>query len=324
MDSKIQDKTSDICALVVDDVNMNLYVAQELLTSHYEMQIETVSSGFEAIEKIKQGKVYDIIFMDHMMPGMDGIEATRRIRKTGYTRPIIALTASALVGQEEIFLKNGFDAFLSKPMDIQKVDKVLNSFVGDRKRITTDGEKVKSADDNSKKIAAIFLTDAQNSVDIIEKTIAKKTNFSDSEWRHFTVNVHAMKTALVIIGEKQLSATALKLELESYDRNYEVILADTPDFVKALKDVIEKMKDIAQIQSCDSKSEDKSFLKEKLQEFSNACDIFDKRNAKAILAELGEKVWSQGTNKLLDDIQRHLWDGNFEKAAKSAKSFSVK
>ena len=117
--------------LVVDDVEMNLDVAQGLL-AYYDLAVDTAESGLAAIEKIKQGNVYDIVFMDHMMPGMDGIEATKAIRSLGYTHPIIALTANAVKGQAEIFLTSGFDEFISKPIDMRQMDTILNKFVRDR------------------------------------------------------------------------------------------------------------------------------------------------------------------------------------------------
>ncbi|WP_461248576.1 response regulator, partial [Treponema sp. R6D11] len=86
--------------LVVDDVETNLYVARGLMAP-YGLSIEVASSGEEAIEMIKNGAVYDVIFMDHFMPKMDGIEAALTIRNTGYSYPIIALTANALIGQAE-------------------------------------------------------------------------------------------------------------------------------------------------------------------------------------------------------------------------------
>jgi CheY-like chemotaxis protein len=116
--------------LIVDDVLSNLYVANGLMDP-YGLSIETVRSGFEAIDKIEDGGVYDIVFMDHMMPGMDGIETTQKIRELGYKRPIIALTANAVVGQSDVFLKNGFDGFISKPIDVRQLDAALKKFVHD-------------------------------------------------------------------------------------------------------------------------------------------------------------------------------------------------
>jgi CheY-like chemotaxis protein len=117
--------------LVVDDMEPNLYVI-DMLLSPYGLAITTASSGKEAIEKIKSGLVFDIIFMDYYMPEMDGTEATKIIRGLGYKQPIVALTANALVGQARFFLENGFDEFISKPIDIRQLDSTLNKYVRDK------------------------------------------------------------------------------------------------------------------------------------------------------------------------------------------------
>ncbi|MCL2009034.1 MAG: ATP-binding protein [Synergistaceae bacterium] len=114
--------------LVVDDVESNLYVVKGLL-SPYKLSVDTVMSGFAAIDKIKDGKEYDIVFMDHMMPQMDGVETTKIIRGLGYARPIVALTANALVGQSDMFLANGFDGFISKPIDVRELNAALKKFI---------------------------------------------------------------------------------------------------------------------------------------------------------------------------------------------------
>jgi len=117
--------------LVVDDVKINLYVAAGLL-KFYQLQIDTVMSGRETIDKIKNGDVYDIIFMDHMMSEMDGIETTKYLRDLGYVNPIVALTANAMTGQADMFMQNGFDDFISKPIDLHRLDAVLNRFIRDK------------------------------------------------------------------------------------------------------------------------------------------------------------------------------------------------
>ncbi|MDR0464610.1 MAG: PAS domain-containing protein, partial [Treponema sp.] len=116
--------------LIVDDVETNLYVARGLMAP-YGLSLDAVTSGFDAIDKIRAGSKYDIIFIDHLMPRMDGIEATKLIRSLGYKQPIVALTANALAGQAEIFLKNGFDDFISKPIDIRQLNSVLNKMIRD-------------------------------------------------------------------------------------------------------------------------------------------------------------------------------------------------
>ncbi|AEF84408.1 multi-sensor hybrid histidine kinase [Treponema primitia ZAS-2] len=127
--------------LVVDDVPTNLDVAIGMMKP-YGMQIDCVASGPAAIDLIRKEEIrYNAIFMDHMMPEMDGIEAVRIIREeigTEYAKtvPIIALTANAIVGNEEMFLNHGFQAFLSKPIEIMRLDSAINHWIRDKNQET--------------------------------------------------------------------------------------------------------------------------------------------------------------------------------------------
>ena len=129
--------------LVVDDIYTNLKVAEGLLAP-YKVTVDKCQSGYEAIEAVQQDS-YDLIFMDHMMPDIDGIETTAVIRKWEEEQnkersvprgkiPIIALTANAVVGMKEMFLERGFSGFLSKPIDISKLDEILNYWLPREKR----------------------------------------------------------------------------------------------------------------------------------------------------------------------------------------------
>jgi signal transduction histidine kinase/CheY-like chemotaxis protein len=127
-------QTRDVSALVVDDNSVNLLVARGLL-GKFGISVDTADGGLEAITKIKQ-KNYDIIFMDHMMPGVDGIDATRQIRDLGgrySSLVIVALTANAVSGMEELFLSSGMDGFLPKPIMINELREILLRFLGPEK-----------------------------------------------------------------------------------------------------------------------------------------------------------------------------------------------
>jgi CheY-like chemotaxis protein len=122
--------------LVVDDFPTNLDVAARMLRK-YNMTVDCVDSGQKAIDLVSAGSpIYDAVFMDHMMPGMDGMEAMAAIRAmpTGYAKnlPIIALTANAVAGNERMFLDNGFDAFLSKPINVVMLDAVVRRWIGNK------------------------------------------------------------------------------------------------------------------------------------------------------------------------------------------------
>ena len=121
---------SNMNVLLVDDNKLNLKVAEKLLKP-YNFNITTVLSGKECIYKIKEGNIYDIIFLDHMMPEMDGIEVLHILKKLSKNfdiPPIVALTANAVTGMREMYLNEGFDEYVSKPINVNELNKVINKF----------------------------------------------------------------------------------------------------------------------------------------------------------------------------------------------------
>ena len=205
--------------LVVDDVDINIYVAKGLLMP-YKLQIDSANSGFAAIEKIESGAEYDIVFMDHMMPQMDGIETTTHLRNKGYTRPIVALTANAIVGQAGVFLKNGFDDFISKPIDVRRLNAVLRKFIRDkqtpevleevRRQASADIVKNKSLDiENhlkSSEINDLVCRDLWYRQKNIIPDLMRAIEEGDLKTAHFLV--HTLKGLAALIGENVLASLA--------------------------------------------------------------------------------------------------------------------
>jgi len=119
--------------LIVDDNKLNLKVASKILEK-YNPIIETVESGMECLDKINNGFIYDLILMDDMMPRMSGGETLLRLKQIpNFNMPVIALTANAISGMEEKYIKDGFDGYLAKPIDKEKLHKVLVKFVKENK-----------------------------------------------------------------------------------------------------------------------------------------------------------------------------------------------
>ena len=119
---------SGVKALVVDDEPMNLVVATSIF-SEYEMIIDTAGSGKEGIKKFKEGD-YDVVFMDHMMPEMDGVEAMKKIKRISQEEfykdiPVVVLTANVVSGAKEMFKEEGFDGFISKPINTVDFERVM-------------------------------------------------------------------------------------------------------------------------------------------------------------------------------------------------------
>ena len=330
--------------LIVDDVETNLYVAK-LLMQPYGLSIETASSGFEALDKIRKNNIYDIVFMDHMMPKMDGIEATQLIRGLGYKHPVVALTANALAGQAEIFLGNGFDAFISKPVDIRQLNAVLNQFIRDKQpqevlesvrlemmMSRNNGKaavpKIETAAEPDPQIINIFTGDAKKAAAVLEEFLDKSNNIDKEDIKLYTVNVHAMKSALALIGEKELSGVALELEKAGREQNAEYIAGKTPAFLEKLRALIEKFTPAQSSPASPGdlpgednggETDDTQFLCEKLFELQTACAMRDKNTAEFLIIQLENKTRDGGIKEQLESISRHIAGGGFDEAVETAE-----
>jgi signal transduction histidine kinase/CheY-like chemotaxis protein len=311
--------------LVVDDVESNLYVAKGLLAP-YKLSIETTLSGFETIDLINAGKTYDIIFMDHMMTEMDGIETTQKLREQGYKGVIVALTANAIAGNEEMFMKNGFDGFVSKPIDIRQLNTVLNKFIRDKypeeaekykaeealKSTTTNIPLVNDLSAIDPKLLEIVSKDAKKAVGSLRQTKA------NGDIKLFTTNAHAMKSALANIGEKKMSAAALELENAGRKGDKEFIDKNAEKFIDLLLSLIERI-DSLKAEDKDSDEEiieDTANLAENLAKIKSACEDYDDTAAYAVLDLLKEKQWKKETEKALEEIRDSLFlHSDFDKAA---------
>jgi CheY-like chemotaxis protein len=316
--------------LVVDDLETNLYVAKGLL-SPYKLTVETAGSGPQAIEKIKGGHTYDIVYMDHMMPDMDGIETTENLRDLGYKKPIVALTANAVSGQAEMFLSKGFDGFISKPIDIRKLDASLNKFVRDKHPIEAaeaerrqndagadeaDGaEKTISIDPQ---LAEIFIRDAEKGIATLEALSGALNACDEADIKTYIITVHGLKGALSNIGETELSSAAYELEQAGKARDAGVMLSETPVFLDKLRAVIQKIR--PEKAGHDIIDEDRAYLLDQLRLIHAAALELDGRSIKNALALLKNKNWSPQTTELLDGIAIHLLHSDFEEIAEAARS----
>ena len=234
--------------LIVDDIYTNLKVAEGLMLP-YKMQVDLCKSGKEAIEAAKENR-YDIIFMDHKMPEMDGITAANYIReldnKDPYYKnlPIVVLTANAITGIKDVFFKSGFQDYLSKPIDTVKLNNILEKWIPRSKQksntVNSNGNnktKGKASEDtiiidgiNTER--GIFLSGGENSLyletlniyynDGIKKIEELKNCLETDNIPLFTTHVHALKSASANIGAEKISEAAGTLEAagEILDKEY--------------------------------------------------------------------------------------------------------
>jgi PAS domain S-box-containing protein len=276
--------------LVVDDVETNLDVAKGLLLP-YGLSVDTASSGPEAIEKIKkagdleESSRYDAIFMDHMMPGMDGIEAVRIIRNEidgdyGKKVPIVALTANALTGNERMFLANGFTAFISKPIDIMHLDATLNTWIRNKqseetiKKAEKELSNLKKEDENAGTLDNILVSgvDLEQGkeryngesayLDILRSwcrhtpvLLEKMKNPAKENLPEYTVTVHGLKGSSYGIIANEIGKKAQELEGFAKAGELEKIMAANGDFIKMTELLLADLQEL--LNKADAKKEAK-------------------------------------------------------------------
>ena len=258
--------------LVVDDNTINLTVALGFLETHH-IKADTATSGKQAI-KMMEEKHYDLVFMDHMMPEMDGTEVTRRIRgmRNGWckTIPIIALSANALAGVRDLFISSGMNDFIAKPIDADELNLVLSRWLPATKiadmvydyDVEPPPPKEKTAspvsqqDDEERlleilaekpdlnvkaglahvgKKKDIYLGILRQFCDEYDSYIREITRFTAEEnWRDYSIRLHALKSVFMNIGNENLSAWARKLELASSEHDHETCKKETEPFCYAM------------------------------------------------------------------------------------------
>jgi signal transduction histidine kinase/CheY-like chemotaxis protein len=331
--------------LIVDDMEINLHVTEGLLAP-YGLSIETATNGFEVINRIKNGASWDIIFMDHFIPKMDGMETVKIIRTLGYTQPIVALTANAMTGQTQMFLANVFDDFIPKPVDLRQLNAVLNRLIRDKYPAETV-EAARWVRKNRKKHPAIgdigdigaapqsstdaelaehFTRDARRAITVLEAIHANNYRTIDDIPR-FIFNLCAIKNTLTDIGETALSAAASNLEQAGRKGDTAFMQAEVPVFLDSLRELIEKIRSkdknngLADAVSDDAK---RAYLREKLLFIQTACTAYDERGANTTLGELRQQTWPPPVRKLLTAIAGHLLHSEFEAAAALAGDYTQK
>lgn len=236
--------------LIVDDNSLNLTVAKGLLEP-LNMQVETALSGNEAIEKISE-TMYDLILMDHMMPEIDGIETTHIIRRfhPEYNQvPIIALTANAVGDVKSMFIKEGMNDFVAKPIEVRvlvtKIRQWLPKGKVSKRSISVKRERVEKCnlpqipdlnmEDALKLVGSekLFMDILKDYYHAIPKKIRLIQGYKDQQnWHNYTVEVHALKSSSKQIGAYELSDKAAALEAAGNAGDINTILQDTDALIE--------------------------------------------------------------------------------------------
>ncbi|MDR1693086.1 MAG: cache domain-containing protein [Oscillospiraceae bacterium] len=288
--------------LLVDDNITNLDVAKGLMKP-YGMRIDCLTGGADAVRAIREEKVrYSAIFMDHMMPGMDGVEATRIIREeigTEYARtvPIIALTANAIAGSEKMFLSKGFQAFISKPIDIMKLDSVLHTWVRDKSQedgLATEQAGVESEYDGNQ-LAGVtvrgldiesalerFNGDSAVLFDVLRSYAAGtrpllqklREDLAAGDMGNYAVTVHGIKGSSFGITASEVGKKAEALEKAAKAGDTEAVRAGHPVFEVLVSELLGGLDDLLNKIGLD-KPVAAAPDPETLRELRRACEVFD-------------------------------------------------
>jgi len=307
----------------------------------YKMAVETVTSGAMAISLIEDGEVYDIIFMDHMMPDMDGIETTRALRNMGYKHPIVALTANAIKGMRELFHQSGFDGFVSKPINQSRLDSYLQRFVAQKQpqhvrdaaaevfardaspRATPSD--IKATSNVNPDLMRHFVTDAQKAIGAINDFLAQASP-SEADFKSLTIAAHSMSSALAAIDQSPLAASAKTLEATARAHDMGAIEGQASALVAALETIVgDAALGIPSPDSITIKNspEDTANITKQLEILHTACNDWDLEAAeKAITAILSTKI-DTNAHDAVHQIKSELLRGDFDAAASLARGLMM-
>ncbi len=311
--------------LVVDDSAMNLKVAASMLR-HYGVEIETALSGKEAIEKVSR-KNYDLIFMDHMMPEMDGVECMQRLHELPVVRechtPIVALTANAIGGAREMLMDEGFDDFVAKPIEKSAMERVLRKFLDKFVvEISADGEELRAElpDDgisteqkeqenvwvkgiDREKGLSYFDHNEADYMDIIhcfiEQYGEQKTKlerfYEEKDWENYKIIVHSLKGQSLTIGAESLSEKAKHLQEAAQKKDEAYIAAHHGPFMEEYQEIMDGLEERTGFsgswkQGGKPGQENQPESAENWSELAAALDQFDQGSANELIDKMEETV----------------------------------
>jgi len=343
---KIKFTAPDAKVLIVDDISTNLRVAKELMAP-YKMNIHTCLSGSEAVNLAKNN-YYDIIFMDHMMPGMDGIEATSFIRGfesgDGYFQklPVVALTANALSGQREFFLQQGISDFLAKPIDIQKLNDILEKWLPPEKRqepaqsAVQAGQKQENTEigdipgvevslgiNNCGGAAAVYLNILADFCKDAESRLGQITEALNArDTRLYITLVHALKGAARSIGAVETGEKASWLEKAAAPGDLAALKDKTTDLQENVRALINNIRATVARYEAEDGREHIGASSLRLDELKKALAEMDIEAVNKMLLDYAGLALDMRTKNMIAEVEQHILMFEYDKAIEKINAFS--
>lgn len=316
--------------LVVDDNYVNRKVFKELL-KETKVKIDEANSGKECLTMVRNKK-YDMIFLDHMMLEMDGIETLKAMRDDEYNvntdTPVIAITANVVSGAREMYISEGFDDFISKPIKPERLEKLIQKTLGIE--LCELPEEINLSDLDEMEFpdlegiewqyGILHLRSRKSVMDTLKKYYGTMENDADKlnrlqeeldpdnpeSFRQYRVHVHSMKTNSQMVGAWMLAGMAKMLELSAKDEKYEFIKSSTPEFIRewiALKDRIdEKSNELFGTDGEDKAPADYLLIQDYLTMLNNAVQEMEIDEADQIMEQLQKYEYSEEIQSLVKKL----------------------
>lgn len=324
--------------LVVDDNAVNRKVMKSLLKKT-KICVDVAEDGYTCLEMIKK-KHYDIIFLDHMMLGLDGIQTLHRMKQMNDSMckevPVIALTANAVVGAKEMYLKEGFDAFLSKPISIDKLEKLIFALLPKHLVVSAEAteeiEQLRDIEsDVTQKIeglpdvegidwkqALLYLRDEK----LLKETARNFYYANETEAIHleecydalekdenamneYRIRVHGMKGLAALIAANELRDKAKKLEFAARDEDIDTIRSLTEEFLTDWRSYREKLSVLVTDEQTQEEKKNIADVSNVLALLTKLCDASAYMNIDmmdATIDELKSYQYTETVQKLIDEL----------------------
>ena len=343
-----------IRVLVVDDEPMNRIVAEGIFRD-YQMSVVTAESGREAV-KLCEKEDFDLIFLDHMMPEMDGVETLKRLRKiytdTGRVLTVIAFTANAVSGAREMFLQEGFDEFVSKPVEPLEMERVLRkmlprgsiSFVDEKYRKQEEDDKITRLERSGihtrsgmqychgdkrfyEELLAGFAKDAK------QKETEINNFFLREDFENYGIKVHALKSTAKMVGADSLSENAKLAEAAAKDQDagyirehHEELVSEYRQVAQSIREALELVENSSMQEALENGTEiSREELLKRLSELKAGLDTFEADKAEALLSEMGGVVYEgKLIGGLLSEVRQEVGDFEFTSASEKVEAFIQK
>lgn len=314
----------DAHVLIVDDNPINLTVASGILEP-LKMQIDTAGGASETLEKVKKIK-YDIIFMDHMMPEVDGVETTHIVRCMipGYDDvPIIALTANAVGGTKEMFISEGMNDFVAKPIETKEIVAMVKKWLPEDKIIPVCVQQSAAAEKPKETLkieglnteSAIKLLGNEQlymtvmkeyylAIDSRAETLTRMLNENDISG--YTIDVHSLKSTSRQIGAEELGELAFSLEKAGKEGDVSFIAAHHDELIEMcakVRDILKGVFPDVAVEEKNAKTADNDTTLELLDELNEALEGFDTLAIDEIIEKMSGYAFDDGANELFEQLK---------------------